>query len=215
MAFTKIQGANANANASSLTATFASGTTAGTLLVAGTMTYDATASQTMPSGWVQVASITAGGAVGKASLWYYPNNPGGITGVTVANSAASYIEIIILEYSGVIATSPLDQVGTHTATATTSATVSTAGATTAATELAVAYLRTSASQSSMTPGGSFVSAQSDLSFGVNSISETTGAAGVITATETYASSADYAMLIATFKAAGGASSTRRAQVFGE
>ncbi|HET9846977.1 MAG TPA: RHS repeat-associated core domain-containing protein [Candidatus Dormibacteraeota bacterium] len=94
--------------------------TAGTLLVA---TLASDRGYTAPAGWTRAASSTNWS--GTSEIWYYPNNPGGISGATFAASGTTYATGVISEWSGA---SGLDTVGTasNSSTATTSLSVSSA-----------------------------------------------------------------------------------------
>ena len=81
-----------------------------------------------------VTAIEDGAA--HTDIWYYPNNPGGISTATFGASPAS-INIVgqMTEWSGVLAAAPLDRTGTATyASQVKNASVSTSAATTAASE---------------------------------------------------------------------------------
>lgn len=90
-----------------------SASTAGNLLVAlisasknpGDVTF------TPPSGWVQAGTTVHNDvfiAVSTA-IYYYPNNPGGITSASFTlSSSVSAWHLYVLEFSGVATTSPLD-----------------------------------------------------------------------------------------------------------
>ena len=72
---------NTSANASSYTYTFPSASTAGTLLVVMMSAVGGGAdSFTTPSGWSRVALVqNSAGSYSYGALYYYANNPGGIT----------------------------------------------------------------------------------------------------------------------------------------
>ena len=109
--------------------------TAGTMLVA-TVNSDPTATAfTAPAGWVSAVSINQPTA-GRVEIWYYPDNPGGITSATFTTGVNAVGQLT--EWSGVVAVSPLDQTGTFaTATVSTTATISTGAATAVANELVI------------------------------------------------------------------------------
>ena len=115
--------------------TLPAASTAGNLLVAAVNSDPTATAFTGPGGWVSAVGINQGTA-GRVEIWYYPNNPGGISGATFTTSVNAVGQLT--EWSGVAAASPLDQSGTFaTATQSTSATISTAAATAVAGELVI------------------------------------------------------------------------------
>src|SRR2546428_13552883 len=73
----------------SLPPTLPAASTAGTLLVADIRS-DATPSGfTAPAGWAQAAVPSQSGLSPRTEIWYYPNNPGGITHPTFTINPAS------------------------------------------------------------------------------------------------------------------------------
>jgi hypothetical protein len=104
-----------------LTLTLSTPSTAGSLLVATLVTGDAGAI-TAPAGWT-LATETVQGNVAHAAIFFYANNPGGISNVTftIVNNT---IKGQLSEWSGAAATSPFDQKGNSTASSATSASVS-------------------------------------------------------------------------------------------
>lgn len=88
-----------------------SSTTPGTLLVAAIGGTDAAGdlgtSTSMPSGWIDSGAGLQINAHSLLQVWYYPDNPGGITSVagTIASSGDTSGYMRIVEFSGV-ATSP-------------------------------------------------------------------------------------------------------------
>lgn len=121
-----------------LVATLPAASSAGTMLVA-TINSDPTPNKaTAPAGWLVAASVSQAGE-GRNEIYYYPNNPGGITSQTFSTNPATVAgNVQMTEWSGVAAIAPLDQIGTQAiAVATTTATISTAGATGQANELVI------------------------------------------------------------------------------
>src|SRR5439155_11248602 len=109
--------------------------TAGTLLVAtlaGQKNANFTAGST---GWARAAG--AGRSNAEAEVWYYANNPGGITSASFTDSGATATAGQLSEWSGVATSSPLDKTGTTTVTLATSAAPATSASTTVAGDLAV------------------------------------------------------------------------------
>jgi hypothetical protein len=122
-----------------LTLTLPGNSQAGTLLVA-TLRSETNPSQkpfTAPAGWV---SAVAGGAflngTAHTEIWYYPNNPGGITNAAFGVPNGSIAQMT--EWLNVATASPLDTTGTlATGASLSSATVSTSAATSVANELVI------------------------------------------------------------------------------
>jgi len=126
--------------------------TAGTLVVATLATQKNTAF-TAPSGWTQ--AVNKGQTNAEAAIWYYPNNPGGITSASFTSSGATSTAGQLSEWSGVATGSPLDKFGSASAILATSVTPATSQATTVAGELAVtstAEYIALASTATYTPG---------------------------------------------------------------
>ena len=99
--------------------------TAGTLLVA-TLAGQKNASFTGPSGWVQ--AVKTGQSNAETEIWYYANNPGGITSASFTDTGATSTSGQLSEWSGVATTSPLDKTGSTTATLATSVAPATSAA---------------------------------------------------------------------------------------
>src|SRR5436309_14928044 len=79
----KVQSGSIATGPTGATATLATASTAGNLLVA-TVAAQASTAFTAPSGWARGPSTTASNA--HAEVWYYANNPGGITSATFTSS---------------------------------------------------------------------------------------------------------------------------------
>jgi hypothetical protein len=109
---TRRQLASANANSmSSLTANWTQATQAGSLLVGIISASDTNAigAFTPPAGW-QLANTYSFNNV-KTSIYYYPNNPGGRTAETFSLTNYPDSTLDLIEYTGVMAASPLDKSG--------------------------------------------------------------------------------------------------------
>lgn len=78
--------------------------TKGTLLVAS-VAANGKAGFTAPSGWLRAASATN---VTSVQIWYYPNNPGGITSATFKTRGTDATAGQLSEWTGVAASAPLD-----------------------------------------------------------------------------------------------------------
>jgi len=86
--------------------------TPGDLLVA-TIATPVRAGYSAPPGWILAATATSD-ANQTAQIWYYPDNPGGITSVSFGSPGASAVTGAVSEWSGVAKTAPLDQTGVNT-----------------------------------------------------------------------------------------------------
>ena len=134
-----------------------SSTGAGNLLVL--LVVVSPANSTPPAGWSQAVAAAGGGFM---QIWYYPNNPGGITSVVFTGTSPNITIGAILEFSGLDTTAPLDKTGSvadNTGT-TSPINISTSSAITANDELAVTILNinTSAVKITITPGTGFTQA---------------------------------------------------------
>src|SRR5437773_7800923 len=112
-----------------VTATMAGASQAGTLLVA-TVSAETTPNKfAATAGWVSAAEANQPGE-GRSEIWYYPNNPGGISSITFTmNPATINGNAQISEWLGVTTVNPLDQWGAlPVAVPTTTTTISTNGA---------------------------------------------------------------------------------------
>jgi len=121
-----------------ITPTLTSASLTGTLIVA-VMECDPSSNRvTAPAPWVNADFAIAGGN-SRSELWYYPNNPGGVTNVTLTATPASIAcEAQLTEWRNVAAVNPLDQTGTTTVTTNQlSATVTTSAPTSVANELVI------------------------------------------------------------------------------
>jgi hypothetical protein len=138
-------------------------------------------------------------------IWTFPNcsGAGGAPTVTLTGSFSAGIYMIIEEWGGVLATSPLDQTGTNDGLTVSSFTVSTGGATTQAVELCLVSVGTVGSRS-VTGTGGYTKDTSADGF-LAALYNITSSTGVQTATGTFASTT-YGAALATYKAAtsGGA-----------
>ena len=187
---------------------------AGTLLVATirSETDPSATPFTGPAGWV---SARPGGAflngAAHVEIWYYANNPGGITSANFGISPNTIDTVAqITEWSGAATASPLDQTGVSTLNSNSnSSTVSTSGATTVANELVITDVGTSSQQNPMnfTPGAGWTSLVNSTNDEFSSQYRLNLPAGVASETVTGTQSTTWAMMIAAFKpaAAGGGS----------
>jgi hypothetical protein len=137
----------------SLALTLSSPSTAGTLLVA-VLSNDKTSTQrafTGPAGWT-FAEQAYQACCGEAEIWYYVNNPGGISSATFAANTGRVMVGQLTEWSGVATSAPVDQTGTATSGAASSLTVSTSANDTVAGDLGVTMFNASSAVTSFTPG---------------------------------------------------------------
>ncbi|MCA1845011.1 MAG: hypothetical protein LC792_17820, partial [Actinobacteria bacterium] len=133
---TRVQvGTVAKAASATVAPALATGSTAGTLLMA-TLASQKNSTFSGPTGWVR--AVNAGRTNSETEIWYYANNPGGITSASFSNSGATATAGQLSEWSGVATSSPLDKTGTVTsALVASSVAPATSAATTVAGELAV------------------------------------------------------------------------------
>ena len=186
-----------------ITPTLPAASAATRLLVVNLSTADGVTSITGPAGWIQAASISQAGE-GTSEIWYYPNNPGGITNATFTVSPASKDVVSqMTEWNGVATASPLDQTGTLAVGAsTTTATISTAGATSQAFELAITNdgYKIAGGQT-FTRGAGWSALINDTTNGFSSEYRLDLPAGVVSETVTTSQASLWALAIATFKPA--------------
>jgi hypothetical protein len=203
-----VQNAQTASTIGTATATFPAATTAGNFLGAFMSADNGSGTGwTFPAGWVQGVRVVAGSGSNSedAVIYYYPNNPGGITSVRASNSGASNVSLLIAEFSGVSTTAAVDARGSGGSKGATSGTVSTSAATTAAGELAIVgwglrdtgveVFVESAGWTTIGNTGAGRASPSDWGYRV------TGAAGVISETETWTNAVVNAGVIASFRAA--------------
>ena len=121
-----------------VTPTLPVASTAGTLLVVVIRSAATPNRFAAPAGWVTAAFANQASA-GRSEIWYYPNNPGGISTVTFTINPANIDSVAqMTEWRNVLAAAPLDRTGTFTTAANVlSATVSTGAANTVANDLVI------------------------------------------------------------------------------
>ena len=181
----------------SITPTLGSASTSGDMLAAIVGT-GANTTVSAPSGWIKATGVFTTG-VGATAIWYYPNNPGGISSVKFTLAASDSAVAQLSEWSGVATVSPLN--GVHTTSATTTATtVSVSATAAAANELAITSFSASTGSggNTFTPGSGWtnllpaqsVSETGDYKIGAGS--------GSVSETQTAATTAKWSAAIATF-----------------
>jgi hypothetical protein len=102
-------GTLATSTTGNVTPTLSSASTAGTLLVAVLTNKTAANAFTAPANWVS-AIVGNNGCCGRAQIWYYVNNPGGITSAAFTSSGGT-VAGQLSEWNGVVSSSPVDQTG--------------------------------------------------------------------------------------------------------
>ena len=189
-----------------ITATLPAASQAGSLLVA-TVTAASTPNKfAAPAGWVSAAEANQAGE-GRSEIWYYPNNPGGISSVTFTmNPATIGGNAQVAEWLGVATASPLDQSGAQTvAVPTTSTTISTSGALTQTGELVITADGFKIAAGTFTRGAGWNGLVTDLGQGYSSEYRLDLATGVASETLTTSTPSLWANVIAAFKPAASAS----------
>lgn len=198
-----VQKGTVASGSSTVTPTLPGSSTSGNLLVATIVDINsgcASDNITAPAGWTRAATICRGGT-GPLQLWYYPNNPGGISSVAFSTgSAGANARAQLSEYSGVATSSPVDEnVTLYQSTSGTSLTITTSGTISTSGEVAIAAFTTSSGLSSFTTSGSWVSLVADASNGIDAnylLGPTSGS--TLTATVTSNPGTNYAALLVTF-----------------
>ena len=201
----KVQaGALAKVAGATVAPTLPAASAAGTLLVA-TVVSGKHAAFSGTAGWTKAAGVGRSNA--EAEVWYYGNNPGGITTASFTVTGATFTAGQLSEWSGVATSAPVDKTATDTATAATTVSPSTSAATTVAGDLAVTAATenlTLAGTATFTPGAgwtNFANTGSTSSANHYTADYRTGVP-VGTVAETITSSAlgtNWAAALATFK----------------
>ena len=192
-----------------ITATLPAPSLAGTLLVADLKSDTSPSNKpfTAPAGWV-AANNAFLDPTAHTQIWYYPNNPGGISSVDFGLSPNSIVGVAQLsEWQNVATVSPLDQSGTLTVSSNQlTATISTSAATTVPNELVITDdgFSHSAGQTVL-PGAGWTTLVNDVSNGFRSEYRLDLPAAVASETVTSSVATTWAVVIAAFKpAASGA-----------
>jgi len=190
-----------------LTATLPAASQAATLLVA-TVTAASTPNKFgAPAGWISAAEANQAGE-GRSEIWYYPNNPGGISSATFTmNPATVGGNVQLTEWLGVDTASPLDQSGSSAVVVPTTTTViSTGGALSQTGELVITDdgFKILGGQT-FTRAAGWTGLVTDLAQGYGSEYRTDLGVGVASETLTTSQASLWANVIATFKASGSGS----------
>lgn len=198
----KVQtGAEATSTTGNLTVTLSSASTTGDLLVAMVSNGGTTSLPfSGPTGWVNATGLWQA-SNGRTEIWYYANNPGGITSAAFTSSSSSIGATgQMSEFSGAAASGVLDKTGTATVTSSTSATVSTSAATTLNGDLGITAWGTTLSETSYTAGSGWTHLLSDGTRGAGVDYQLGLPVATASETETASSSsAGWVFMIATFK----------------
>jgi hypothetical protein len=193
-------GTLATSTSGSVTASLPSASTAGTLLVATLTNKTNTIAFTAPTGWTQ--AVTANNACcGRTDIWYYVNNPGGITSATfTATSGTTSAQIS--EWNGIVASSPVDQTGSGNHGSGASFAVSTTNNLTTSGDLGIAvYQNSGTGATSQTATSPWVHLFNDLTQNRVADFDIGLASGAkATDTESYSPNLSSVAAIATFKA---------------
>ena len=138
---------------SNVTPTLFAPSTVGDLLIASVLNDCTTSNKAFsaPAGWILAKSLWLSGD-GDVELWYYPNNPGGISNAAFTSSPCTGSAGQLSEWSGAALSGALDKTGTGTAAAATSVMVSSSGSTTVNGELAITAFETSMTEFFFGPG---------------------------------------------------------------
>ena len=185
----------------SVTLTLSPESLAGSMLVAVLGNGTAGASFSAPAGWSRAVSSSAA-CCGEEEIWYYPNNPGGISSATfTAASGSTSIIGELSEWTGVDLVSPVDVTGSAVQTAAaTSVTVSTSGAA-AAGDLGITGFATSGTGlTSFSAGSGWSHLFNDLANGYVGDSRLNLPGGATNEKETSNPAVAWVGVIATFKA---------------
>src|SRR5688572_25745979 len=79
----------------------------GRAVLVATLTSQRNTSFTAPTGWVRAAGVSRANA--EAEIWYYADNPGGISSASFSSSGATATAGQLSEWSGVATSSPVDK----------------------------------------------------------------------------------------------------------
>lgn len=160
---------------------------------------------TKPAGWIQAANAFLNGTA-HTTIFYYPNNPGGITSVGFGVKPNSIDAVAQLsEWAGVATASPLDKTGSNTSASQVKSFAVTSGAMTAANELVITDIgfADQGGDNAYNPGASWNPLVGDTDNTFGSEYRLNLPTGPAKETVTYGSDTTWAGVIATFKPAGG------------
>lgn len=200
-------GPEAGPSLSSVVPTLPSPSQAGSLLVV-TISSDTNPSHkpfTPPNAFWQQAVTGIQDGAAHTDIWYYPNNPGGISSASFGVSPNSIdAEAQMTEWTGVAAVAPLDRTGsTAIGASQNSATVSTSGAMSMANELVITSVgfAPQGGGNTYTPAAAWTSLTNDPTNGFASEDKLNLPAGVASETVSYSTNTTWSLVMATFKPA--------------
>ena len=190
-----------------ITASLPAASTAGTLLVATINSLTTPNKFAGPAGWTSAVEVN-NATEGRSEIWYYPNNPGGISTATFTMNPATISGAAeISEWNGAAAIAPLDQSGSLSVTvASPASTIATGGALAQTGELVITNngFKIPAGQT-YTPAAGWNSVVLDNGFGYGSEYRLDLPAAIAGETVTSSAASQWADVIATFKPAASAS----------
>jgi putative Flp pilus-assembly TadE/G-like protein len=185
-----------------VTPTLGAASQAGTLLVATINCLTTPNRFAPPANWVQATEANIAGA-GRTEIWYYPNNPGGISNATFTITPANInCDAQMTEWSGAAAV-PLDQTGTATSASAASQAVTTAGGMAQSGELVITAdgFNKGVAGQTFTRGASWIALTADAANGFASEYRLDLPAGSASETVTGNPATSWSLAIATFKPA--------------
>lgn len=194
-------GTLATGTAGNVTPTLPTASMTGTLIVATLTNKTSGSAWTAPAGWVS-AVVGSNACCGRVQIWYYANNPGGITSAAFT-SAGGTVAGQLSEWNGVATSSPVDQTGSQNHVSGSSFTVQSTGNVAQAGELGIAVWQNSGtgatSQTATSPWAHLFNDLTQNRAADYAIGLTTGAKA--SNTETFTPNLSSMAAIATFKAA--------------
>jgi hypothetical protein len=196
-------GAASAVTSPTVTATLPAASQQGTLLVATIRSGASATAFTAPANWVRANTKNQTGA-SHTEIWYYADNPGGITTAAFGVPNAGIAQMT--EWRNVATTTPLDKSGTFGAAANTkTATVSTSAATTVANDLVITdFGPLFKSPQTYAPGAGWTSLASDMPDGFASDYRLNLPAAIASETATVTTTTLWSAVIAAFKPGTGA-----------
>ncbi|HEV1997454.1 MAG TPA: hypothetical protein VGR61_04900, partial [Candidatus Dormibacteraeota bacterium] len=183
-----------------VTPTLPAASTAGTLLVAIVNAGASVTQSTAPAGWAIVPTGINQPGCCRSEIWYYANNPGGISSAAFTLAAGNQGIAQMTEWKNVSTVLPLDQSGTKAvAVASKSVTLSTAGATAVANELVITGVESNGGASAYSPGAGWTNLFIDNPHGDYSDYRVNLGAAVASETFTDTVAFQWSAVMATFK----------------
>lgn len=210
----------ANGNTASLSSSALTVTAGNMLLVLAVGAGSNVASYQLSISDTQGTSFTQAVAGGYESAqfsghlwaWYAPNITGGADTITLSYpSGTNFIQLHVLEVSGIATVTPLDKTGTNSVSSSTSTTVSTSAAITQSSEYVVGFFNDWTNYATWTAGSgyttinTFTTQQESKESLVEELNSKAGLSGIQTATATLNFSDTTQGMILAFKAASAAS----------